>query len=107
MAVSAILAVMGFKAGVIFAIRPSYNNGDRRAVHFFGILSSILTSLAWFPQYYEIYKHKEVIGISMIFVLVDFFGGVFSTLSLVFKEKFDVLAGIMYGLDIVSALLSQ
>ena len=48
------------------------------------------------PQYYEIYVHKEVVGISLVFMAVDCLGGVFSTLSLVFKEEFDVIAGISY-----------
>lgn len=106
MAASAILAVGGLEAGVVFAIRPSYYNGNRRAVHFFGIFSSILTTVALVPQYYEIYKRKEVIGISITFMVVDLLGGVFCTLSLVFKKKFDVLAGVMYSLVIVSAPFS-
>ena len=54
------------------------------------------------PQYYEIYKHGEVIGISMIFMLIDWSGGVFSIISLAFKETFDVIAGAAYGLIVVS-----
>ena len=53
------------------------------------------------PQYYEIYKHKEVIGISILFMLVDMMGGVFSDLSLAFKAQFDVVAGITYSLVVV------
>ena len=54
------------------------------------------------PQYYEIYKFGEVKGISMFFMAVDILGGVFSLLSLVFKEDFDVLAGVAYSLVVVS-----
>jgi hypothetical protein len=56
------------------------------------------------PQYWEIYKHKEVVGISMLFIFVDWFGGVSSLLSLVFKERFDVIAGITYSLVVVSCI---
>ena len=53
------------------------------------------------PQYYEIYKYKEVIGISITFMCIDLMGGVFNDLSLVFKDKFDVVAGITYSLVVV------
>ncbi len=53
------------------------------------------------PQYWEIYKHREVMGISMLFMFVDIAGGVFSDLSLAFKESFDVIAGVTYSLVIV------
>ena len=56
------------------------------------------------PQYYEIYKYKEVIGISILFMTVDLLGGVFNVLSLVFKGKFDVLAGTTYALVVVCSL---
>lgn len=55
------------------------------------------------PQYYEIYKHKEVVGISIPFMAIDLLGGVFSDLSLVFKENFDVIAGVAYSLVVVSS----
>ena len=53
------------------------------------------------PQYWEIYKFKEVIGISVLFMLVDMLGGVFSDLSLAFKDSFDVVAGVAYSLVVV------
>lgn len=53
------------------------------------------------PQYLEIYKYKEVIGISTLFMTVDLLGGVFNVLSLVLKGQFDVLAGTTYALVVV------
>ncbi|TCD71814.1 hypothetical protein EIP91_003157 [Steccherinum ochraceum] len=103
-ALAAFLAMMtvvaGFEAGMIFAIKasPAYNAGNTAPVKFFGIMSAVIISLALLPQYYEIYKHKEVIGISTTFMLVDCLGGVFSDLSLAFKDKFDVIAAITYSL---------
>ena len=40
----------------------------------------------------------------MLFMTIDFLGGVLSDLSLVFKAKFDVIAGVAYSLVVVSAL---
>ena len=61
----------------------------------------LTVSLTCRPQYYEIYKYKEVIGISLLFMTVDALGGVFNDLSLAFKGDFDVVAGITYSLVVV------
>jgi len=70
-------------------------------VRFIGILSSTLISTALLPQYYEIYKHRAVLGISLPFMFIDLLGGVFSILSLVFKRHIDVLAAVAYALVVV------
>ncbi|KAI0057219.1 PQ-loop-domain-containing protein [Artomyces pyxidatus] len=105
---TAMLSIMilfaGLETGVVYAVRPSYRRGDqsaKRAVQFFGILSSVMLSLALFPQYYEIYKYRAVIGISVLFMLVDMLGGIFSDLSLVFKPHFDTIASVTYSLVVV------
>jgi PQ loop repeat len=56
------------------------------------------------PQYYEIYKYKEVIGISVLFMFIDWLGGVSSVISLAFKETFDVIAGVAYSLVVVRSV---
>ena len=53
----------------------------------------------------EIYQHREVVGISVLFMAIDLLGGVFSDLSLAFKEHFDVIAGVTYSLVVVSDAL--
>lgn len=100
------LLVGGLEASMVFAIRPSYNNGNIRGVQFFGIFSSILLSAALLPQYHEIFKRKEVVGISIAFMLIDILGGIFSDLSLMFKEEFDIIAGVAYSLVVASSLNS-
>ncbi|TRM60787.1 PQ loop repeat-domain-containing protein [Schizophyllum amplum] len=97
-----LLAIMaGFEAGMVYAIRPAYEGGNMAPVRFFGIMSSVIISVALLPQYWEIYKHKEVIGISIPFMLIDLLGGVFSDLSLAFAPKFDVIAGVTYSLVVL------
>ncbi|KAH9967544.1 PQ loop repeat-domain-containing protein [Russula dissimulans] len=99
------LALWGtLEAAFVFALRPSYRRGTRAGkagVRFFGILSSTLISVAILPQYYEIYKYRAVLGISLPFMFIDLLGGVFSILSLVFKRHFDVLAAVAYALVVV------
>ena len=107
--------------------QPSYNRGNKAPVNFFGAFSTVLLSVALLyvsmrssnrarnytdalrtndrPQYYEIYKHREVIGISIAFMTVDLLGGVFSDLSLAFKPKFDIIAGVAYSAVVVSYYL--
>jgi len=60
----------------------------------------------------EIWKRKEVLGISMTFMTVDMLGGVFSLLSLVFKPSFDGVASVSYivvivmdGIVVISAVI--
>ncbi|EIW58286.1 uncharacterized protein TRAVEDRAFT_148372 [Trametes versicolor FP-101664 SS1] len=91
----------GFEVGMIYAVKPAYHHGNIRPVQFFGIFSSVLISTALIPQYWEIYKYKEVIGISVLFMLVDMLGGIFSDLSLAFKEDFDIIAGVTYSIVVV------
>ncbi|KAG7093946.1 hypothetical protein E1B28_007579 [Marasmius oreades] len=91
-----------FEVAMVFAVRPSYSQGlssGRTGTQFFGIFFSVLLALGLLPEYYEIYKHREVIGISITFMIIDALGGVFSDLSLIFASgKFDVIAAIGYTL---------
>ncbi|KAI0343012.1 PQ-loop-domain-containing protein [Trametopsis cervina] len=84
-------------AGMIFAVKPSFDAGNKAGVEFFGILSSVIISVALIPQYFEIYQRGEVVGLSIPFMAVDCLGGIFSVLSLVFKTKMDIIAAITYG----------
>ncbi|KLO19084.1 PQ-loop-domain-containing protein [Schizopora paradoxa] len=91
----------GFEAGMVFAVKSAVNKGNHAPVTFFGVATSVVLSAGLLPQYLEIYRLGEVKGISIPFMTVDLLGGVFSALSLVFKSKFDVLAGVAYSLVVV------
>ncbi|KIY70695.1 hypothetical protein CYLTODRAFT_337350, partial [Cylindrobasidium torrendii FP15055 ss-10] len=98
--VLSLVIAAGLDVGMVYAIRPSYAHGNNGGVYFFGILASITLAVGLLPQYWEIYKHREVVGISLTFMFVDWLGGVVSLLSLVFRPEFDVLAGVAYSLVI-------
>lgn len=54
------------------------------------------------PQYWEIYVHSEVVGLSVPFMAIDMLGGIFSDLSLVFRPPpFNVIAAVSYSLVVV------
>ncbi|KAJ7911325.1 PQ loop repeat-domain-containing protein [Mycena leptocephala] len=100
----AMLVVGGFETTMVFALRGAYGartDAGLRGVQFIGISSSVIISLALFPQYVEIWRLREVVGISVLFMVVDLLGGVFSDLSLAFKDKFDIVAAITYSLVVV------
>ncbi|KIY48137.1 hypothetical protein FISHEDRAFT_21634, partial [Fistulina hepatica ATCC 64428] len=70
----AAVTIGAFEVGMVYAVRPAVNRGDTGAVKVFGILSSVLISISLIPQYWEIYKMKEVQGISIPFMVVDMLG---------------------------------
>ncbi|KAG6852800.1 hypothetical protein C0991_009076 [Blastosporella zonata] len=74
---------------------------NQGAIEFFGIFTSVLIAAGLLPQYYEIFKRREVVGISIPFITIDWLGGIFSLISLLFRPKFDILAGVAYALVIV------
>ena len=99
MAASVTVLVGALEVAFIFAVRPSMNP---RATQFFGIFASVLIAVGLLPQYVEIVKRKEVIGISLAFLTVDILGGFFSDLSLAFRDTFDATAALSYTVVIVS-----
>ncbi|KAM5534639.1 hypothetical protein V8D89_011651 [Ganoderma adspersum] len=101
MGLALIVVSGGFETGMVFTIRPAFNKGNTAPVTLFGIISTVLLSGGLLPQYYEIYKYKEVVGVSLMFMFVDMMGGVFSDLSLAFKDHFDIVAGVAYSLVVV------
>ncbi|KAF8315421.1 hypothetical protein DL93DRAFT_2057223 [Clavulina sp. PMI_390] len=104
---------VAIEAGASIALRAhQVYAASHSATKFFGISSAVLVSVGLIPQYIEIYRLKEVIGISLLFMAVDMGGGVFSVLSLIFRESFDVTASITYiavvvldGVVVVCALI--
>jgi len=71
-----VMTLLGaFQVGMVYAVRPSFEEGNHAGVIFFGVLSSALISGGLLPQFYEIYKFKEVKGVSMLFMCVDIIGG--------------------------------
>jgi len=104
-----IVLAVAFECGFVYVLRAAAKHPtdgsaphlNQAGVQFFGITSAILISLGLMPQYFEIYRLRRVVGVSYLFMAIDTLGGVFSLLSLAFKEKWDVTAGINYALVIL------
>jgi len=91
-----IVVFASFEIGMVYATRAAIEKGDEHLLPLFGVVSALLISLGLIPQFVEIYRIKEVRGISLLFMACDIGGGVFSLLSLAFKTQFDGLAAGSY-----------
>ncbi|EED85670.1 predicted protein, partial [Postia placenta Mad-698-R] len=89
----------GLQAGMIYAIRHSHylrRTIVRTALEAHNDVLLTTPVNTYRPQYYEIYKHREVVGISVLFMTIDMLGGVCNDLSLAFKSQFNVIGGVSY-----------
>ncbi|GAA5922752.1 hypothetical protein JCM3775_006124 [Rhodotorula graminis] len=110
------LAVGGaVEAGLVVGCRHLQDQGNERLNTATGVIAAVFVIAGLLPQYYEVFKFKAVIGISLIFLSIDLLGGVWSLLSLVFSPPpFDALAAVSYssvvgleiGIFILAALLN-
>ncbi|WWD15906.1 hypothetical protein CI109_100330 [Kwoniella shandongensis] len=91
----------GFEAGSVYALWAGQDRGITWPILMYGYISAVLLAVALLPQYWEIYKLREVVGISMLFMIVDILGGVFSFSSLFLREELDVAAFVSYALVVV------
>jgi hypothetical protein len=96
------ISVGALELFLVFVSRPAYERGNTAPVKLYGILSDVLDAVGLLPQYWEIYKRKEVVGVSYSFISIDTLGGLLNDLSLLFAKDFDGLAATSYTLVIVS-----
>ncbi|KAJ7199110.1 PQ loop repeat-domain-containing protein [Mycena haematopus] len=98
------IVLIGFEAGIVLAVRSTAHTGSEAATHatqFLGIFGSVLLGLGLVPQYVEIWRRREVVGISSLLLVLDMLGGICMDLSLAFENRLDVVAGITYSLIVV------
>ncbi|POY71519.1 hypothetical protein BMF94_5440 [Rhodotorula taiwanensis] len=95
----------GVEAGLIFGTKALQHHGNERLNTATGVLAAILIIAGLLPQYWEVWKYKAVVGISLVFLTIDLLGGVWSLLSLVFSPPpFDPLAAVSYSSVVVLEL---
>ncbi|KAK0519797.1 hypothetical protein OC842_007319, partial [Tilletia horrida] len=76
--------------------RLSSEGARAAATEAMGLLGAIGLTAGLIPQYVEIWKLREVRGISFLFLAVDTSGGIFAIISLAFKETFDYIGALNY-----------
>ncbi|KZT59489.1 hypothetical protein CALCODRAFT_493632 [Calocera cornea HHB12733] len=91
-----LLSLAGLQVAFVYAVWHGLAENDNRPLEFFGVMTALLVFLGLMPQFYEIWKLKEVPGISTSFMVIDGMGGLFSALSLAFKESIDPLLAFSY-----------
>lgn len=90
------------EVGFYYAAKADSSNRFTTAL---GALAAMLIVLGLLPQYWEVYQYRAVIGISLLFLLVDLLGGLFSVLSLIWTAgDFDTVASISYAAVVVLEL---
>ncbi|WWC61121.1 uncharacterized protein I303_103700 [Kwoniella dejecticola CBS 10117] len=87
----------GFEIGSIFGLLAAKDNGTEIPMVVYGYMSSALSFLGLLPQYHEIYRTKEVTGLSFAFIFTDIVGALVFILSLFFRAKLDISAFVMYA----------
>ncbi|KZP01581.1 hypothetical protein CALVIDRAFT_559392 [Calocera viscosa TUFC12733] len=102
--------LFGILAAVCWAqcLHYEYRLSVPRSIITFCVFLVTLAGLqvGFVPQFYEIWRLKEVSGISTSFMVIDGLGGLFSALSLVFKESIDPLLAFSYiSIIILDALV--
>ncbi|CAK7236783.1 hypothetical protein SEUCBS140593_009735 [Sporothrix eucalyptigena] len=112
--VGLLLIVAGFQLLFVFVCRGPYVAGNTAAsgfVRFLGIVACVMIIVGYVPIPPELLLRRgRVVGISLLFLSVDWLGAAFSLCSLVMQESFDITFGILYGLVVLiegSVFVSQ
>ncbi|BGP53205.1 hypothetical protein JCM8202_002761 [Rhodotorula sphaerocarpa] len=105
------IATAGFEVAMVYASRHVVDHLHSNGLTMtWGILSDVFLAIGFAPQFHEIWKAREVLGLSYIFLFMDSLGAVFSILSLAFKSEIDIIALIGYLavliLEIIIGLLA-
>ncbi|TKY88389.1 hypothetical protein EX895_002741 [Sporisorium graminicola] len=95
-ALATALIAGGCEVAFYFLCKLGEHRGTSAGTKIMGIVGAVLIVVGLVPQFYEIWRFNEVKGISLWFLAIDCSGGVFSLLSLVFKESFDGIAAANY-----------
>ncbi|WWC69457.1 uncharacterized protein I206_103397 [Kwoniella pini CBS 10737] len=94
-----------FEVGSIFGLLAAKRKGTEVPMVVYGYTSSALSFIGLLPQYYEIYRSKEVTGLSLTFVFTDIIGAIFYILSLFFRTRLDISAFVMYAVTAVMVII--
>ncbi|OCF54129.1 hypothetical protein L486_08324 [Kwoniella mangroviensis CBS 10435] len=89
---------IGFEVGSIFGLWAAQKHGTELPMSVYGYMSSVASVIGLLPQYYEIYRFKEVLGLSYSFIFTDIVGALFYILSLSFRPSLDYSAMVIYVL---------
>ncbi|KAF9540283.1 hypothetical protein EC957_004442 [Mortierella hygrophila] len=104
-AVGGLVAMAGVQVGAVYATRAGVKNNVKGTIEAAGIIPILLLVLGFIPQYFDIYRDRSVVGVSMAFISADAAGAIFSIISLIFRSEFDLLATLNYCAVLVCDLI--
>ncbi|KAG0227408.1 hypothetical protein BGW42_002963 [Actinomortierella wolfii] len=99
------VGMAALEAGAYFATKAGLDHQVKGTIEAAGILPVVLLGIGFFPQYFDIYRDRYVVSVSMPFIFADATGAIFSILSLVFREEFDLLATLNYVMVLICDLI--
>jgi hypothetical protein len=77
-----VLILAGTEVALIYACRVAQDRGLRWPTTLMAVLAGCLLCAGVLREYYDIWRHRTVRGISFLFVAIDAAGDVFSLLSI-------------------------
>ncbi|KAI9696366.1 MAG: hypothetical protein M1836_005643 [Candelina mexicana] len=90
-------AIAGTEVLLVTTLRDPYRRGISWPITMVGVIAALVLAAGLIPPYFEIWKRRgQVVGISFIFLTVDWLGALFSLFALVAQQTFDVLGGCSY-----------
>ncbi|KAI8598786.1 PQ loop repeat-domain-containing protein, partial [Dissophora ornata] len=90
------VAMAGIQVAAVYATKAGEDHHVKGTTAAAGVIPIILIAIGFMPQYFDIYKDRSVVGVSMAFIAADAMGAVFSIISLCFRETIDLLATLNY-----------
>ncbi|OCF35448.1 hypothetical protein I316_03000 [Kwoniella heveanensis BCC8398] len=100
----ALLAGAAFEGASIAGLLAGKRHGTEIPMVVYGYASTVIAVIGILPQYYEIYKQKEVIGLSITFVITDLVGAVCLIAALFLRERVDIAGLATYALTFAMVL---
>ncbi|PLN76225.1 PQ loop repeat protein [Aspergillus taichungensis] len=99
--VSPLLVGLGaIEVALVFALRAAKDRNLGWPLILMAVLSACLLAAGVLTHYWDIYTHRTVRGISFLFVAIDAAGDLFSLISVVFEQRIDILAMVIYGTEL-------
>ncbi|KAI1330241.1 PQ loop repeat protein-like protein [Xylariaceae sp. FL0255] len=97
-----LLAIAGGQVLLVLVLRGPYAQGKPWAsglLTFIGIIASIMVIVGYIEIPAELLKCRgRIVGISLLFLSIDWLGAFFSLMSLIAQDSFDITFGILYAL---------
>ena len=91
------MAFGAMEISLVLTLRPLYERGVVWPITVVGISAAILLTLGLLPPYLELWRRKgRVVGISFIFLTMDWLGAFFSLMGVLTQDVFDPLGGSLY-----------